>query len=277
MGEVLEEIPLHVPAELGGSLLGLDDGFANRHNQPIAPFGAQSGTLRCHQMRCLTGSDPEGLRASVHEVMPELHRQVPEGLLPYGIDEALVAAPHGASENIEAAMLGLDAVEEQLALLRIGVVDLDRNAHAAAARDLLGGLDDCAGDSIDWRRPAGDGSAGDIDGRSLFAQSHGDAASAAAAGSGDYCDFALESVRHEFRELLEVSEDARRLRWWVTLPAGLRGTSWARVAEPGAAQAEPVTHLARRAVSLNRRHRGPSEERMRTRLSSWNPASSHPD
>ncbi len=66
-------------------------------------------------------------------------------------------------------MLGLHAIEEVFHLRRVRVIDLYRNADATAARDFLGGLFDGAGDFVDGRGTATDGTAGDIDRGALFA------------------------------------------------------------------------------------------------------------
>src|SRR5207245_4804410 len=113
-----------------------------------------------------------------------------------------VAAPNRTGENIEAAMFGVDAVEETLALPRVSVIDLDRYTNTPASRDFLSSLLDDAGNPIDRRRTAADGTACDIDDSGLFPERHGDSASAASAGSRHHCNFAFQLVSHPFNDIL---------------------------------------------------------------------------
>ena len=96
-------------------------------------------------------------RPGAHQVVPEAHRQFPKRLFPYRIAETLITAPNRTDENIEAAIFGVDALEETLALPRVSVIDLDRYTNTPATRDFLSSLLDDAGNPIDWRRTAADG------------------------------------------------------------------------------------------------------------------------
>jgi hypothetical protein len=89
--------------------------------------------------------------------------------------------------------------EPRLAFNRTVVL---RYTNTPATGDLLSSLLDDAGNPIDRRRTAADGTACDIDDSGLFPERHGDSASAASAGSRHHCNFAFQLVSHRFNDIL---------------------------------------------------------------------------
>src|SRR5579863_5826486 len=123
------------------------------------------------------------------------------GSFQIGSTKRALPPPNSTCEYIETAMFGLHAIEKALVLLHVSMIDLYRYADATATRDFLRSVFDSAGHPIYGRRTATDGPAGDINGGRLFTKRHRDAASATPTGSGDHCHFALQPVRHRFKDI----------------------------------------------------------------------------
>ena len=137
------------------------------------------------------GCDPEGSRPGIHKLIPGLHWLNPPGLLPYGVDETLVASPDGAGKNVEASMVVAYAREQLLDLRRMGMVDADGYANAATACDFFGGIFQGSRRFIRGLWPLPGCAARDVDSGAGIAESKADAATATAAPPGDDSNFAF--------------------------------------------------------------------------------------
>ena len=116
------------------------------------------------------------------------HRRVPL--------EQLLAAPDVVDEHVEAALLGVDALDERLDLVGLEVVGRDGDAVAAGGRDELGGLLDRLR-AVVLRAGGARAAAGAVDGGAGLAERDGDAAAGAAGRAGDERDRAFEVGRHD--------------------------------------------------------------------------------
>jgi hypothetical protein len=99
----------------------------------------------------------------------------------------LIAVPGVVGEEVEAAVLATDALEESRDLSIVSMVAAYGDADAAAGGYLLGGLVDRAW-AAERRRLAADASPGDVDGRPFLSENQSDALAAAAAGASDESD-----------------------------------------------------------------------------------------
>jgi hypothetical protein len=124
-------------------------------------------------------------QAAVEVVLPD--RRVP-------LDE-LLAAPDVVDEQVEAAVLGLDAAHERLDLRRHEVVDVDGDALATRVGHELGGLLDRLR-AVVLRAPLARRAPRAVDRRVGLAERDGRAAAGAAGGARDERDLACQRTRH---------------------------------------------------------------------------------
>ena len=109
----------------------------------------------------------------VEAVLP--HRRVPL--------RQLLAAPDVVDQHVEAALLGVDALDERLDLRRLQVVDLGRDPGAACGVDELGGLLDRLRPVV-LRAPVPRRSTGAVDGRPRLSERDRDAPPGTAGRAG---------------------------------------------------------------------------------------------
>lgn len=93
-------------------------------------------------------------------------------------------------------MLLAHAREKFFHLRRVRVIDLNRYATAAAARDFIRRVLDCPGRMIDRFGSGARRAAGNVDSSARIAQREGDAASTTSAGSGHDSDFTVQVRLH---------------------------------------------------------------------------------
>src|SRR4029453_14788693 len=91
---------------------------------------------------------------------------LPEGRLE--VQRELVAAPGVVDEQIEAAVLRADPLEQRLDLGAVRGVAANGDAHAPAGGQLLSRVVDRAG-TVERGRLTANAAAGDVDGRALLA------------------------------------------------------------------------------------------------------------
>src|SRR5205823_8979285 len=103
-------------------------------------------------------------QAAVEYQIPVAPFHLPERRLV--IERELIAAPRVVDEQIEAALVAPDPVEERLDLRVVRVVAADSDAGAAAGGQLGGGVVDRPG-AAERGRLAADGAAGHVDGGAL--------------------------------------------------------------------------------------------------------------
>jgi hypothetical protein len=89
----------------------------------------------------------------------------------------------------------LDAPEQAANLGRIGMVELDRNTHTAAARDLLGCVVNCTRSAIDRRRSTSDRATSHVHRGPCVPECQRDTPPAATAGASDDGNPPCESSR----------------------------------------------------------------------------------
>ena len=152
----------------------------------------QAAGLGDHQRRGQLACDQLGSHAGDEHAFPLRARLVPEGDHRDSECLAFVAAPDVVDEQVQAAVLGSDALEECFDVVVDRVVAVDRDAVATAGGDFVGGIVDGSWQAIDGGCVAG-GAACDVDRCAGFAQNGGDCAAGAAAGAGYDCDFVFEA------------------------------------------------------------------------------------
>jgi hypothetical protein len=99
------------------------------------------------------------------------------------VERELVAAPRVVDEQVEAAVLVADPLEQRLDLRVVRVVAANRDARTAAGGQLLSGVVDRAG-SPERGRPSADGAAGDVDDCALLPEDERNAFATAPARTG---------------------------------------------------------------------------------------------
>ena len=177
LGEIVEgREPIVVGIVLGRAVGHLDEEAARTLDQQ------RQRMMRRDQMR--VDAEPQHAQAVLEIVLPDR-------LVPF---EELLAAPDVVDEDVEAALLGADALDQLPDLVGNEMIDPDGDAGAAGCRDQLRRLLDRFRPRIFGlllaRRPSGD-----VDRRAGGAQFHRDAAAGAARRAGDQGDLSLQRHR----------------------------------------------------------------------------------
>jgi hypothetical protein len=181
LGEIVEgRVPIAVRVVLGGAV---------RH------FDQQAARLLDEQGQCVVRGDQMRIDAEPQKSKTVLEIVVPDRLVPF---EQFLAAPDVADEDVEAAVLGSNALNEPADIVGDQMVDAERDAAAAGRRDQLRRLLDGLGPLI-FGGLAADRAARHVDGRAGGAEFHSDAAPGAAGSACHQGDLARE--RHRSRPM----------------------------------------------------------------------------
>jgi hypothetical protein len=146
----------------------------------------QPGSLADHGLRGVSGSDEVRADANLDHV-PIRRRPLPERTR---LRQVLRQRECVVDQDVESAMLPLYPVEQCRRLLVVAVVDLDGNSVAAPAGDFRRRFGYRAGQRV---RARGDRAPGDVNGETFRTESQSYPLADPAAGTGNHCDFALQS------------------------------------------------------------------------------------
>ncbi len=145
-----------------------------------------------------------GADACDEHCIPAPQRLLPERCVEerrVGFAALLVTAPGVVHEQVEAAALAADVLEEPLDVRVDGVVTANRDADAAALAHQLGAVLDRAGATL-RRTTAADAAAGDVDGRPSLAEHGCDRTAGTSTRAGDDRDAVTqinaELLRHRW-------------------------------------------------------------------------------
>ena len=120
-------------------MLGIVVGGAVRH------LDQQAARALDQQRQRVMRRDQMRIDAKPQQAQAVLEIMVPDRLVPF---EQLLAAPDVVDQDVEAALLGADALDQLADIVGDEVVDRDGNALAAGRRDKLGRLLDGLGSLI---------------------------------------------------------------------------------------------------------------------------------
>ena len=146
----------------------------------------QAGLLG-DQQRSSQGTGGEvGSEADVDQIVPRLQRNLPE---PFSLGVGFGVAGRVVDQDVEAALLVGDSVDHGPDVVIHPVVAAHRHRRAPQLGDLVGRVVDRVGSPGPVAGVVGGrGPTGEIHGRPVQAELHGDPPPDAPAGSGDQCD-----------------------------------------------------------------------------------------
>jgi hypothetical protein len=158
----------------------------------VGHLDVQAAGAAQQQRQRVVGGDEVGVEGEAQQPQPALEVVLPERRAPL---EEVLGAPDVVDEHVEAAVVGVDALDEPRHLVGVQVVDRDGDALAAGRGDQLGGLLDRLR-AVDLGAPLARAAARRVDGRARLAQRHRDAAAGAPRRAGDERDLAREWPAH---------------------------------------------------------------------------------
>ena len=201
LGEVVEQRDAIVIGVVGGrAVRDLD------HEAARAAHQQRQRVMARDQVRL--EREPEQAQPGVEVVLP--HRRVPL--------EQVLGAPDVVHEHVEAAVLGVDPLDQAADLPGLQVVDRDGDSLAARRGHELGGLLDRLG-PVDLGAAPARAAAGRVDRRPRLAERDGDAAAGAPRRPGDQRDLAGQRAAHAVASRTAMRRPGRRRLSTSTAPS----------------------------------------------------------
>ncbi len=158
----------------------------------VGDLDDQSAGAAQQQRQGVMAGDGVGLHREAQQPQSLVEVVLPDGRLPV---EEVLAAPDVVDQDVEAALLGVDPVDERLHLRRVQMVGGHGDAPAARLGDQVGGVLDRLGPVVLGAAGAG-GAAGDVHRGARRAEFHGDAPSGSPGRPGHQRDLVPQRLCH---------------------------------------------------------------------------------